>query len=210
VSRLVPRLCFVTDDARGTGGRELSAVIHEAARGGVELVVLRERALADTDWCELVARLEPLRRAGLRVVASRRLDLARALALDGVHLAADAVPVADARAWLGPDALIGYSAHGGAEARRAGKDGADYATLSPIWPTDSKPGSPGRGTAWLAAAVAEAGLPVLALGGVTRARAPEAVHAGAHGVAAVSAIGAAADVAAAARGLADALAEARA
>lgn len=207
---MVPRLCYVTDGVRGTGGRELAQVIGCAARGGVELVVLRERALGDTAWCELAARLEPLRRAGLRVVASRRLDLVRALALDGVHLAADAVPVAEARAWLGPDALIGYSAHDGAEAARAARDGADFALLSPIWPTDSKPGAPARGAAWLADAVAKAGLPVLALGGVTQANAPEALRAGAHGVAAVSAIGAADDVAAAARGLARALAEARA
>jgi thiamine-phosphate pyrophosphorylase len=189
----------VTDGARGTGGRKLAAVIRAAARGGVELVVLREPSLSDTDWCELAAELSPLRRAGLRVLASRRLDLARALPLDGVHLAADAVPVACARAWLGPAALIGYSAHDGAEAARAREDGADYATLSPIWPTDSKPGAPARGTEWLRKAVAEAVLPVLALGGLTAARAAEALRAGAHGVAAVAAIGAADDVEAAAR-----------
>jgi thiamine-phosphate pyrophosphorylase len=209
-ARVIPKLCYVTDGARGTGGRKLAEVNRAAARGGVDLVVLRERALSDTGWCELAAALEPLRRAGLRVVASRRLDLARGLGLDGVHLAADAVPVAEARAWLGADALIGYSAHDGAEARRAREDGADYATLSPIWPTESKPGAPARGTAWLARAAAEAGLPVLALGGVTAARAPEARRAGAHGVAAVSAIGAADDVESAARDFARALAEATA
>jgi thiamine-phosphate pyrophosphorylase len=205
----VPRLCYMTDGARGTGGRKLAEVIRAAARGGVELVVLRERALSDTGWCELALELEPERRAGLRLVASRRLDLARALGLDGVHLAADAVPVAEARAWLGPTALIGYSAHDGAEAGRARAAGADYATLSPIYPTESKPGAQARGTAWLARAAAEAALPILALGGVTAARAAEALRAGAHGVAAVSAIGAADDVEAAARGFARALAEAR-
>lgn len=205
----IPRLGYVTDGSRGTGGRKLAEVIRAAARGGVELVVLRERGLSDTDWCALAAELVPLRRDGLRVVASRRLDLAAALDLDGVHLAADAVPVAEARAWLGPAALIGYSAHAGAEARRARDEGADYATLSPIWPTDSKPGAAARGTTWLAESVAEAGLPVLALGGVTAARAAEALRAGAHGVAAVSAIGAADDVEAAARGFARALAEVR-
>ncbi|MCH6563039.1 MAG: thiamine phosphate synthase [Myxococcales bacterium] len=66
--------------------------------------------------------------------------------------------------------------------------------LSPIYPTSSKPGAPGRGLVWLAQAVRGLGVPVLALGGLTPARTCEVLQAGAWGVAAVTAIGAAADV----------------
>ena len=194
---MIPRLCYITDAERGTGGRPLAQVLKDSARGGVELVVLREPQLEGSEWEALFQQIAPLREEGLRVVASRRLDVARACELDGVHLAADAISVAEARAWLGPGALIGYSAHSGSEARDAAAAGASYVTLSPIYQTASKPGTPGRGCAWLAQELREVELPVLALGGLTPERTPEVLEAGAWGVAAVSAIGAAPDVRAA-------------
>jgi len=193
---LIPRLGYWTDGARGRGGRDQVEVIERLARGGVELVVLRERDWSGAEWTACAERLAPLRRAGLRVLASRRLDAALALGLDGVHLGAESVPVAEARALLGPAALVGYSAHEPDEARRAA---ADYATLSPIFATDSKPDRPPRGCAWLAKAVAEVPIPVLALGGVTAGRVPELRAAGAFGAVAIAALGAAPDPEAAAR-----------
>ena len=204
---MIPRLWYMTDGPRGTGGRPLVRVIERAVAGGVGGIVLRERELDGAGWRELLAALQPLRRAGARLLVSRRLDLARSLAVDGVHLAADAVPVADARAWLGPDLWIGYSAHAGEEARAAAAAGASYVTLSPIHPTDSKPGAPGRGTAWLAEAVRGLAIPALGLGGVTPERTHGILKSGAHGVAVVSAIGAAPDVRSAARAFGRAIEE---
>jgi thiamine-phosphate diphosphorylase len=196
---VIPRLAYITDVARGSAGRPLGDVIRAAAAGGCDLVVLRDRSLEAGARADQLDALAPERARGLRVVVSRRLDLARACGLDGVHLARDGVRVAEARAWLGPDALIGYSAHSGDEARRARAEGASYVTLSPVYATDSKPGAPGRGLRWLAVAARRAGLPVLALGGVTAQRTPEVLAAGAWGVAVVSAIGAAPDPEGAAR-----------
>jgi len=207
---LIPRLSYWTDGARGCAGRDPVDVIERLARGGVEAVVLREREWSIGEWRGCVERLAPLRARGLRglrVLASRRLDLARALALDGVHLGAESISVAEARAFLGPDALIGYSAHDPAEARRAADAGASYVTLSPIFATSSKPDSPPRGSAWLAAAVSQLAIPVLALGGVTAARVAEVRRAGAWGVVAISALGAADDPEAAAREFRRALAD---
>jgi len=181
----------MSDGDRGSAGRPVLYVIEALAAGGVELVVLREREWTGAEWSEAARRLEPLRARGLRVVASRRLDVARALELDGVQLGRESVPVGEARAFLGDAALIGYSAHDGDEARRAADAGASYVMLSPIYATESKPGLPGRGTAWLAEALAGLPIPVLALGGVNAARVAEVREAGAHGVAAVGALGAA-------------------
>lgn len=203
---MIPRLAYITDGERGTAGRPLARVVAAAARGGADAVILREFELSDERLGELLESLEPLR-PGLRLLVSRRLDVAAAYRLDGVHLARDAVPVAEARAWLGEEALIGYSAHSGEEAWRAGRDGASYVTLSPIYPTESKPGAPGRGVGWLAEAAEQAGVPVLALGGVTPERAGACLRAGASGVAAVAAIGAAPDVEAATRAFMRALVE---
>ena len=162
---MIPRLCYITDGERGTGGRPLRDVLVRLARGGVRLVILREpdaKAAEVADWVEALA---PFRASGLRVLASRRLDWARALGMD-------AIPVAEARAWLGPEALIGYSAHSAGEARRVEQSGASYVTLSPIYSTGSKPGAPGRGESWLAEATSELGIPALALGGLRPCRVP--------------------------------------
>jgi thiamine-phosphate pyrophosphorylase len=189
----------MTDGIRGTAGRAQLDVIAAAFEGGARLVVIRERDWDAAQFRDLRDALAPQRARGLRLLASRRLDLARALALDGVQLGADAVAVREARAWLGPAACIGYSAHSGEEAERAAAEGASFVTLSPIFATQSKPGEPARGCAWLAAALRGLTVPALALGGVTPARVPEVLAAGAWGVAAVSAIGAARDPERAAR-----------
>jgi len=182
-------------------------VIRRLAQAGVDGVILRERSLPDDEVGLLLDALVPLRRRGLRLLVSRRLDLARAHGLDGVHLAADAIPVREARSWLGPDPLIGYSAHSGQEALRAAREGASYVTLSPIYTTDSKPGAAGRGPAWLTNQIKGLPIPALALGGIDATRIQEVQRAGAWGVAAVSALGAASDVEAAARGFQSALLE---
>ncbi len=197
----------MSDGARGSAGRPVLDVIEALARGGVELVVLRQREWSGAEWSEASRRLAPLRARGLRVVASRRLDVVRALGLDGVQLGREAIPVREARAFLGAEALIGYSAHDGAEARRAAADGASYTTLSPIYPTESKPGARGRGCGWLAAELAACPIPVLALGGITAGRVAEVRAAGAFGVAAIGALGGAPDPEAAAREFRRALAD---
>ncbi len=108
-----------------------------------------------------------------------------ALAADvgaGVQIAAG-VDVAAVRRTLGPTAWIGVSAHDLDELRRARDAEADYATLSPIFPTPSKPGyGPALGLGALRAA-SRLGLPILALGGISTATARPCLNAGACGVA---------------------------
>ena len=191
---MTPRLFFFSDGVRGSGDRPLTEVIPELVAGGVDAVVLREFQLSSAGWLELVDALQPIRSAGARLLVSRRLDIARAGGVDGAHLAADSLGLREAREFLGPTALLGYSAHDRAEAERAAAAGANYVSLSPIYPTESKPGAAGQGLAWLAAASQGLEIPVLGLGGVTPERTEGILRSGAWGVAAVSALGAAKDV----------------
>ncbi|HTO54053.1 MAG TPA: thiamine phosphate synthase [Myxococcota bacterium] len=204
---MIPRLCYWTDGARGSAGRDPVGLIERLARGGVEAIVLREKDWSAAHVRDCARRVEKLRADGLRVLVSRRLDLARALALDGVQLGAESVSVREARAFLGPQALVGYSAHDVDEAREAAAQGASYVTLSPIFATGSKPEAAPRGLAWLRAAARALPVPVLALGGVTAERVAELRRAGAHGVVAISALGAAPDPERAAREFQRALAD---
>jgi thiamine monophosphate synthase len=69
---VIPRLCYISDRERGTGGRPLRGVIQQAVEGGVGLVVLRERSLPDAKIGALLDSLAPLRQAGLRLVITSR------------------------------------------------------------------------------------------------------------------------------------------
>jgi thiamine-phosphate pyrophosphorylase len=96
-------------------------------------------------------------------------------------------------------ALVGVSAHSEADIRAAAVAGADYVTLSPIFETSSKPGyGPALGLAAIERA-AEIGLPIIALGGITPARAASCFGAGAAGVAVMGEVMRAGDPAAVVR-----------
>jgi thiamine-phosphate pyrophosphorylase len=178
---LPSRSLLVTD--RHQAAVALEQVVSEAVAAGVRWVWLRDRDLPAAERRALARRLLAAVRAhDARLSVGGDVELAADIVADGVHLPAGA-PIAAARARLGPHALIGISAHGVADVAAAAVAGADYATLSPIFSTASKPGyGPELGAAALTAAASH-GLPVLALGGVTPERAGECLRAGAAGIA---------------------------
>lgn len=169
---------------------------------GAVALHLREKDLGGRELLALARALVAVCRAhGQRLLVNDRLDVALAAGADGAHLPAAGVPVADARRLLGPAALVGVSCHSSADVARALAGGASYATFSPVYDTPSKRAyGPPLGIPALREA-ARLGLPLVALGGVTAARAPEVRAAGAAGVAAIRAWLGGGDPAAAVRAL---------
>ncbi|HMB71722.1 MAG TPA: thiamine phosphate synthase [bacterium] len=121
-------------------------------------------------------------RAGCLFVVNGDVDAARYLGADGIHLPAHGTSVAEARE-RAPKMAVGVSCHDGNELAAA--EGADWAFLSPVFPTLSKPGADGIGTARLKEMIGSAPAPVYALGGINRENAAEALESGAAGVAAI-------------------------
>ncbi len=178
-----------------TAGRELPAVIADALAGGVRLVQLREKDLPARQQFELAVQLRLLTREhNALLLINDRVDIAMAVGADGVHIGAGSLPVAEVRRLLGPELLVGYSAHAVDEAQRAEIDGADFVTFGPVYSTPSKlkHGQP-VGVALLASAVSALGIPVFALGGVKKMSIPEVMVTGCHGVAMISEVVTAAD-----------------
>jgi thiamine-phosphate pyrophosphorylase len=170
---------------------DLSARARAALAGippGMIAIHLREKDLGGRDLLALARSLqEACRATGQLLLVNDRVDVALASAAAGVHLPSAGVPLADARRLLGEGALVGVSCHSAADVERARDGGASYATFGPVWDTPSKrPYGAPVGIAALREA-ARLGLPLVALGGVTAARAPEAFAAGARGVAAIRA-----------------------
>jgi thiamine-phosphate pyrophosphorylase len=124
---------------------------------------------------------------GFRVVVNTRADLAIAAGAAGVHLPSNAPRAARFRGIAPPGFLVGVSCHSREVLLRAEADGADYAYLSPVFPPKSKAdGRPALGWAGFALAVRGLRVPVLALGGLTRADLAASREAGAAGIAGIS------------------------
>jgi thiamine-phosphate pyrophosphorylase len=198
-------LLVITD--RRSAREPLEDVVAAALRGGCRWVSLREKDLAHEERVALLARIVSLGRPFDATITVHG-DVAAAEATGaGVHLPTGGSPEL-ARARLGEGALIGLSVHSASEPA-AVPAAADYVTLSPIFPSISKPGyGPTLGTQGLADAVAGARVPIVALGGVSADNAASCLAAGAAAVAVMGAVMAAADPEAATAALVGALAEA--
>ncbi len=174
-----PPLLVITD--RRQARRPLVEIAAALFAGGVRWLSLREKDLPPEERLALLRRLVALgRRYGATVGIHD--DIAAAESADALHLP-DGGSIAAARARLG-GALVGISAHDGAGVAQAAADGADYATLSPVFVSPSKPEyGPTLGLAAFGAAARAARLPVLALGGIDERTLPAAIAAGAAGAA---------------------------
>ncbi len=183
-----PPLLVITD--RRLAEQPLPQVAERLFACGVRWLSLRDKDLPDAERVELGRALMVLaRRWKACVTLHGDPALAAAAGADGVHLPSGGDPEA-ARALLGPGALIGLSCHDsdGAEAMECGGGQADYVTLSPVFPSASKPGyGPCLGAAGLRRRVGQwksVGMPVIGLGGIDHASAvAECRAAGAAGVA---------------------------
>jgi thiamine-phosphate pyrophosphorylase len=175
----LPQLVVFTD-RRQAGRLGLVATVAASVAGGARAVVFREKDLGRGErvelGCALVDVLAPVNATLL--VAGADVALAAAIGARGLHLAA-ADPFPENRAGF----LIGRSCHDLDELQAAAAEGADYATVSPIFASLSKPGyGPVLGPAGLAEAARASAVPVVALGGITPANARRCLAAGAAGV----------------------------
>ena len=193
-----PPLLVITDRRQARG--PIESVAEAAFAGGCRWLSLREKDLDAPSRRALLRRLVAIgRRFGATVMVHEDVDAAIAAEAGGVHLPRGISP-AEARRRLGASALIGCSTHDARELTAAA--GADYVTLSPVFPSASKPGyGPALGIDRFAAAAAAARLPVIALGGVDAANIASCINAGAAGVAVMGGVMAAADVATVMAGL---------
>jgi thiamine-phosphate pyrophosphorylase len=169
----------------------------EAAAPGSVALQLREKDLCGRELYDLALRLRDVcRRAGAPMLVNDRVDVALAADADGVHLPFDSIGVGAARKLLGPDKLIGFSAHSLPDVAMAQREGADFVVFGPVYPPISKSAyGPATGERRLGEVCRAARIPVYALGGITpeRAKSLMAARARPAGVAAIgSIIGAAA------------------
>ena len=191
-----------------------------AAGAGAGMVQVRAKELSTRDLLSLVLQVgEAVRRANpaTRVVVDDRADVAWAAIrargnVHGVHVGLTDLPVRDARAMLGPDAIVGYTT-GTLDLVRSAEpfaDALDYVGAGPFRPTPTKEsGRSPLGVQGYPALVAASSLPIVAIGDVQVADVPALAATGVAGIAMVRAIMASADPAAVVRQVVQAFDEVR-
>lgn len=193
---------YAVTDRTWLDGRTLTECVTDALAGGVTCVQLREK---DAPQAEVVLRaraLAPLcKEAGVPLIVNDDVDAALSAQADGVHVGQSDAACAEARAKLGPEAIVGVSVQTVEQALAAQADGADYLGVGAVFGTATKPDADDVGIDGLRAICAAVDIPVVAIGGLNVATIPQIAGTGANGVAVVSALFAADDIRAATREL---------
>ena len=186
-------LLYAVTDRHWLNGRTLVDVVKESLDGGVTMIQLREKSLDEGKFLEEAKELQALcRERHVPFIVNDNVDIAKAMDADGVHVGQDDMAALDARAKLGPDKLIGVSAHTVEEALLAEKQGADYLGVGDVGEMSYET---------LKAICKAVSIPVVAIGGISGENVGKLAGSGICGVAVISAIYAAKDVKAAAADL---------
>jgi thiamine-phosphate pyrophosphorylase len=185
----LPRVYPITDtQISGLSHAEQVALF---ADGGATLVQLRDKhATAAELYEQAKAALAVANPRGVQLIINDRVDVALALPGTGVHLGQDDLPPEAARRLLGDDAIIGCSTHSLTQIQEAATLPVDYLAFGPIFRTSTKENPDpvvGLGTLKLAReALGEK--PLVGIGGISLANAPEVIAAGADSVALIRAL----------------------
>lgn len=183
----------ILDAGPGASDRKVLTLLRSVAVPGVKVVQLRCKGMSDRAFYDMAVGVAAAARSlGLALVVNDRPDIAAAVQADGVHLGTDDLPLAAARRVLPPGAFVGRSTDTPEEARDAAEAGADYVAWGAVFGTATKPDAAQQtqGASVLARvrAAMPAGIPLVAIGGITADRLGVVAAAGADAFALIGAL----------------------
>ncbi len=192
-------LYALTPDCADT--EQLANMVRSALAGGATAIQYRNKTAAPAQRVEQAQALRDACSAfGATFIVNDDVELAGTVGADGVHLGRDDATVTEARLRLGSKSMIGMSCYDSLALAAAAVDaGADYIAFGSFFASTVKPNAVRAVDTLLTAAKLQWTVPVVAIGGITAANAPQLIAAGADAVAVISAVFDAPDVEAAAR-----------
>ena len=137
--------------------------------GGVGQVIIREKAMNSAHLLAFSSRARALtQQYQAKLIIHSHADIAQAVGADGIHLASkDVNEIPAIRKWLKHAPFsISTSCHNLNELEQAQRAGADFAMLSPVFPTQSHPNAPALGIDAFHQIANKSPLPTIALGGI--------------------------------------------
>ena len=188
-------LLYAVTDRHWLSGRSLRDVVEESLRGGVTMLQLREKTLAEPSFLAEARELQALcRDYHVPFLVNDNVDIALAMDADGVHVGQDDMAAAQVRQRVGEGVMIGVSAHTVQEALDAVAHGADYLGVGAVFATHTKTDVSEMPRQTLLDICNAVDVPVVAIGGIHKENILQLKGTGVDGVALVSAIFAAKDI----------------
>lgn len=181
-------------DPERTGGRDPVTLVRKAVSGGATLIQYRDKHAGGRRFVEQARALKAaLDGTGVPLLINDRVDVALAAGADGVHLGQEDMHPADARALLGPRAIIGLTLKTPEQADEMAGMPVDYGCIGGVFATASKDNpDPPVGLEGLRKILARArranNRPVGAIAGIDASNAQGVIAAGADGIAVISAL----------------------
>jgi thiamine-phosphate pyrophosphorylase len=172
------------DDAR------LVPAVGDAIAGGTRIVQYRDKKHVAADRARQAGELASLcRKHGALFIINDDVELAKQVQAAGVHLGREDASLAQARAQLGPRAIIGVSCYNDlARAVKAQAEGADYVAFGSFFPSRTKPQAARAGLELLCEAKQKLHIPVVAIGGITPENGAHLLAAGADALAVIEGV----------------------
>ena len=196
-------LLYAVTDRAWVGKMTLMEQVEEVLKNGATCVQLREKDLDEAAFLAEAREMAALcRRYHVPFIVNDNVDIAVACGADGVHVGQEDMAAGDVRRRVGPDMLVGVSAHTVQEALDAVKNGADYLGLGSVFSTSTKLDVDLMSRKTLQAICRAVDVPTVAIGGISKANLLDLAGSGVDGVAVVSALFGAPDPGAAAAELA--------
>lgn len=190
-------LLYAVTDRAWTGRQTLYEQVESALKGGVTCVQLREKELDDEAFLKEAMELAALcRQYHVPFFVNDHVDIAIRCQADGVHVGQEDMAAAQVRRKVGCNMMIGVSVHSVEEALEAVRNGADYLGVGAMFSTSTKTDAQVLSKETLREICAAVDVPVVAIGGIGRSNLSQLTGTGVDGVALVSAIFAADDIAA--------------
>lgn len=182
-------LLYAVTDRSWLNGATLYKQVEKALKGGATFVQLREKSLDAKAFLQEAIQIKALcKHYQVPFVINDAIDIALAIDADGVHVGQSDMAVAEARAKLGPDKIIGVSVQTVEQALLAEEKGADYLGVGAVFPTGSKADAVEVSYETLKAICKAVKIPVVAIGGISKENIMELSRSGICGVAVISAI----------------------
>jgi len=189
---VLPRLYAICDaEVCAREGWALADFAAACMDGGATLLQLRAKHSTSADFLRITeAAMARAAASGATIIVNDRADIARLAGAHGVHIGQDDLRPSDVRRVVGGGAVVGLSTHNSEQLASAAGEPVTYIAVGPVFGTTTKEtGYTAVGLDFVREAAAVAGsrqLPVVAIGGITLARAASVIEAGATSVAVIT------------------------
>ncbi len=193
---------YAVTDRAWVGTKSLYEQVKEALENGVTCVQLREKELNERDFLKEAKQISTLcKEYKVPFIVNDNVDIAIACKADGIHIGQEDMELTNVRKLVGEDMIIGVSAHTVEEAIKAQEGGADYIGIGAVFATSTKTDVDVLSFETLSSICEAVDIPTVAIGGIKKDNICKLKGSGIDGVAVVSAIFAAKDIATATKEL---------